>query len=284
MPLHEREPELPVHEITEAVASRLLGEDVAALAERIDRTGKPLRRDLDEVTVYLEAGFEERAVSMDNVVGLLRGSDEDLATEYVVLGAHYDHLGVDPWGRIAYGADDNASGSAAVLEVAEALAAAGPRRSVLFAFFAAEEDGLIGSTRFCEEPPVPRDALVAMINMDMLGRGEVDEVYVLGTDQNPGFEELLVRARKLEPTRVKKVVTDTGRDFWERSDHFPFHEIGVPVLFFFENYPETENPDYHTYRDTIESVDCEKITRSTRIIFNTAWLLTTDDERPEAPR
>jgi len=283
-PQRERKPALPVLEITEAAASKLLGEDVVALAQSMDRRGKPEHKEREGSRAFLRTRFEERPVQMDNVVAMVPGTDETLASEIVVLGAHYDHIGVDPWGRIGCGADDNGSGTAALLELAEAFAAARPRRSVLFAFFAAEEDGLIGSDRFCVEPPIAKERMVAMLNMDMLGIGEEDEVAVIGTHVNPGFENILKRAARLKPTKVKTIETNQGRDLWERSDHYSFHKIGVPVLFFTEGYSETDNKDYHTYRDTIDTLDFEKIERSTRLVFNTAWLCANDDERPAKPR
>ena len=279
----KRDLEIPVLEISQATASALLGEDVAKIAARMDKRAKPEQRELDEVTVYLRASFRDDVVQMDNVVGLLPGSDPSVASEVLVLGAHYDHIGVDPWGRIGYGADDNGSGTTALLELVDAMAAAAPRRSVLFAFFAAEEDGLIGSRRFCDDPPIDRKRMVAMLNMDMLGVGERDEIVVIGTHAHPGFLGTLKRAKKLKSTKVKSVETDKGRDLWERSDHFSFHEIGLPVLFFTEGYPETNNKDYHTYRDTIESIDVEKITRSARFIFNTAWLCANEETAYPAP-
>ncbi len=284
MPNFDRRPGVPALEISEFAASRLLGEDVAAVAAKIDKSGKPASRELDQVFVSMRSAFERRDVEIDNVAGIVRGSDPDLANEYVVLGAHYDHIGVDPWGRIGFGADDNGSGTVALLELAEALVLDRPRRSVLFAWFAAEEDGLIGSRAFCDAPPVPRDSMVAMFNMDMLGRGDAGEIYVIGVRENPGFEDTLKDAKKLHATKIKKVVIGKGRGFWERSDHHSFHAIGVPVLFFFENYPESENPDYHTYRDTIESLDLDKVTRSTRFLYNMTWLVANADERPPAPR
>jgi Zn-dependent M28 family amino/carboxypeptidase len=218
------------------------------------------------------------------VVGILKGSDPALAQEYVVVGAHYDHVGVDPRGRIGFGADDNASGTAAMLEVVGALAAAGPRRSILACAFAAEEDGLIGSKALCDDLPVPRDSIVAMLNMDMVGRGEVDEVAVLGVPENPSFEKLLARANKLHATRIKSIVTGQGQDLFERSDHHSFHAIGIPVLFFFEGLPISKNDDYHTWRDTIDLVDLDKSARTARLVFNTAWLLADDEQRPPAPK
>jgi Zn-dependent M28 family amino/carboxypeptidase len=218
------------------------------------------------------------------VVGILPGSDPERAKEYVVIGAHYDHIGVDPWGRIGFGADDNGSGVAALLELADALALARPARSILFCGFSSEEDGLHGSRAIASNPPVPRESLVAMLNLDMIGRGETDEVVVLGVKQNPDLGKVLKRARKLKSTKLKKVITDRADHLWQRSDHYCFHEVGVPSLFLFEAPSDSDNPDYHTFRDTIDRVDLEKVVRTTRFTYNTAWILATDDDRPSAPR
>ncbi len=275
---------VPALEIAMDTASLILGEDAAALAQRIDKQGKPLKYETPERTITLAARSEQRNVAMDNVVGIVPGTDPELADEYVVIGAHYDHVGVDPRGRIGFGADDNASGTTAMLEVAEALRSAGPRRSILACAFAAEEDQLAGSKAFCADLPVPRDKLVAMINLDMVGRGEADEVVAIGVLRNPGFDKILSRARKLSKTRIKKIVTRQGQELFQRSDHYSFHEIGVPALFLFEGLPLSRNADYHTWRDTIDRLDIEKIARTTRLTYNAAWILATDDERLRRPR
>jgi Zn-dependent M28 family amino/carboxypeptidase len=274
---------IPALEISEAAATRILGQDVAALAASIERSGKPLRIQPGGVKVSLESGLTEEDVQIDNIVGILRGTDPALAAEHVVLGAHYDHIGVDVWGRIGCGADDNASGTAGLIELAEAFALSRPARSLIFAFFGAEEDGLIGSQTFCKDPPVPLSSIVAMLNMDMIGLGKADELIVLGTDHNPWFEDVLKEAKKLRNTQVKKVITDQEQQLWERSDHAAFHAVGVPSLFFFEG-KEADNPDYHTYRDTLDDLSLDKITRTTRFVFNTAWLIANAPERPPAPR
>jgi hypothetical protein len=275
--------DLPVLEITPATAAAILGVDPLEIAAAVDRSGKPPRPVRSGRTVELASLCETADVPIDNVVGILPGSDPELADEYVVVGAHYDHVGVDPRGRIGFGADDNASGTAALLEIVEALATARPRRSILACAFAAEEDGLVGSRALCAELPVPRESLVAMLNLDMIGRGEPKEVVVLGIDANPGFEKLLKRANKLSSTRIKRIVTGQGRELFQRSDHYAFHEIGVPTLFFFEGLPIEQNVDYHTWRDTIEKVDLDKVERTTQLVYNVAWLLANDDERPPPP-
>ncbi len=275
---------LPVLEISPEVAEQLTGVDLLARAAVVDKKAKPPKPIFTERSVSMSSASVMRSTPIDNVVAVLPGSDPGLADEYIVLGAHYDHIGVDTRGRIGYGADDNASGVAALLEIAEALAKNPPRRSIMACAFAAEEDGLVGSKALCSNPPIPREKMVAMLNMDMLGRGKEKEVAVLGVNENPGFEKLLEKARKQLPTKIKNIVTGQGQELFERSDHFPFHEIGVPVLFFFEGLPISKNEDYHTWRDTLDEVDVDKIAKTARLVFSTAWMLANDDERPPKPR
>jgi len=275
---------IPVLEIDLATATKLLGEDVGELAERIDSTGKPLRRERKDLRVTLRAASAERPVPIDNIVGLLPGSDATLAQEYLVLGGHYDHIGVDSRGRIGAGADDNGSGSAGLLELAEAFALARPKRSIVFAWFSAEEDGLIGSEEFCARPPIDLKQVVTMLNVDMIGRCAEDEAYLIGTHFNPAFEDVLKEAKKLKPVQLKKIYTDKGLDLWERSDHYHFHQKGIPALFFTEGAIDAENPDYHNFDDTVEKLSLTKMARITRLMFNFAWLVSESPERPPKPR
>jgi len=283
-PAHSINAKIPVLEITEATASLLLGEDVAELASKIESSGKPVRREVKGVRVTLRSAIGEKPLPIDNIVGVVRGSDPALAEEYVVLGAHYDHVGVDAWGRIGPGADDNGSGSAGLMEIAEAMALAKPKRSVLFAWFSAEEDGLFGSEEFCERPPVPMASVVAMLNVDMIGRCAEDEVYVVGTNVNPALEDVLKEAKKLKPVQLKKIFTDKAQDLWERSDQYNFHKKGVPALFFTEGAIDAENPDYHNYGDTVDKLSLTKMAKITRFLFNTAWLIADAEKRPPPPR
>lgn len=280
--LHEER--LPAIEVSVACASQLLGEDVAALGEVLDREGKPRKPAPSGRRVAFTSASGPGEVVLANVAGRLPGEDPLLAAEVVLVGAHYDHVGVDERGRVGHGADDNGSGIAALLEVAEALAISGTRRSVIFCAFAAEEDGLLGSRAFCRDPALDLSSVVTMLNMDMLARGKGKEVAVLGVRRNPALAKVLSRARGLGETGISKLVLRQGEELWERSDHFPFHERGVPSLFFFEGLPISRNPDYHTWRDTIDRLNFDKLTRTTRLVFNTAWLLADDDDRPPAPR
>lgn len=274
----------PVLEITYDAATRLLGRDARALAEQIDRSVRPVAVPLRGVEVRMAGQTRLAEVRVDNVVGILSGSDPELKDEYVVLGAHYDHIGVDLQGRIGPGADDNGSGVAGLLEVAAALAEARPRRSILVAAFGAEEAGLLGSAALTRRLPVERGRLVAMINLDMIGRGDAREVAVLGTERNRHLERVVQQAQELSRTGLREVVTGRGQELWTRSDHYSFHKIGVPSLFFFEGLPISRNPDYHTWRDTLEKLDPAKIENTTRMVFNTAWLLANDEVRPPPSR
>jgi Peptidase family M28 len=277
----------PVAEIDADCAAALLGADVEELAREADHNGRPPKWKApagEARHVRLACATRSAEVPISNVVGRLAGSDPALATECVVIGAHYDHVGVDERGRIGFGADDNASGTSALLELAQAFAAARPRRSVVFCAFAAEEKGLVGSQAFCDRPPFSLKDAVAMLNLDMLGRGGTAEVAVLGSERNPDLERALERGRKLAPTGVKKLVLGQGQDLWQRSDHYSFHQAGVPSLFFFEGVPIERNPDYHTWRDTPDRLDFQKIANTTRLVFCTAWILCNDDDRPTRSR
>lgn len=276
---------LPVVETTAAVAGELLGEDVAALRSRIEAGFKPVRAKAKKGARVSIASKTKRArLWVDNVVAALPGSDPALSKEWVVVGAHYDHIGVDQRGRIGCGADDNASGTAALLEVAEAMTFARPARSVLFAAFSGEEDGLLGSRALAKALPMPKESVVAMVNLDMIARGDPKEVAVIGLVQNPALEDVLLRARKLEKSGIERYILRQGEELFQRSDHWSFHQIGVPVLFFFEGLPIENNTDYHTWRDIPDRLDWPKILHTSRIVYGTAWLLSNDPSRPPAPR
>lgn len=275
---------LPALEISMECATELLGTDAEALARKMDRSGRPSRVRIKGLEVSFDSTTEEREVRLDNLVAVLPGRDAALREEYVVIGAHYDHIGVGPRGRVGCGADDNASGVAAVLEVAEALVLEPPRRSVLVCLFTGEEDGLFGSHDLAAHPPVPKERIVAMLNADQIGRGDARAVAVLGTKQNPELERVLSRARRLGGSGVDTVITGKSEDLFARSDHYSFHREGVPTLFFFEAASVDDNDDYHTWRDTTDRVDLEKVTNTARLILETAWILANDDERPPSPR
>ena len=193
-------------------------------------------------------------LASQNVMALIPGRDAALASEYVVIGAHFDHLGrsaasaMDPEAgdAIRSGADDNASGAAAILELARRLAAAPPRRSVLVVHFTAEELGLLGSQWFVEHAPVATDSIVAMLNFDMVGRLRADRLIVYGTGTARELPDILASANAGTGLRIASVADGFGP-----SDHSSFHARGIPVLHFFTDLHD----DYHRATDRVEKID-----------------------------
>ena len=275
---------LPTLEISMDVATQLLGQDARKLAAKMDKSARPTKVKLKGIEVSVDSATERKSIRHDNVVCVLPGSDPELSKEYVLVGAHYDHIGVGPRGRVGCGANDNGSGCSALLEVAQALAEAPPRRSVILAHFTGEEDGLIGARELAKRLPVEQKQIICMINLDMIGFGDENEVAVLGVKRNPKMQKVLDRAKRLDKTGVKSVVTGKGEELWQRSDHYEFHQVGLPVLFFFEGLPISNDKNYHTYRDTVDAVNLEKITNTARLVYNSVWILANDDERPPEPR
>ena len=194
------------------------------------------------------------AVRTQNVVAFLPGSDPGLRGQTIVIGAHIDHLGRSPVSSldpeagdaIRNGADDNASGSAAVLELARLFSARPTRRSVLFVNFSGEELGLLGSQYFVEHSPVPIDSIVAMLNFDMVGRMRGDSVIVYGVATARELPSILDSAN----TAVRLHVRGIGDGFGP-SDQSSFFAKNIPVLHFFTNIHE----DYHRATDDVEKIN-----------------------------
>jgi hypothetical protein len=210
----------------------------------------------------LETDVSMTSADARNVLAVLPGASPTLRNEYVIVGAHYDHLGHGGEGSLApdarevhTGADDNASGTAAVLEAARALAA-GPRpaRSVIFMAFTGEERGLWGSAHWVAESTVPLDRVVAMLNLDMVGRVTDDAVTVFGFGTAEEWNDVVDRANAelADPLRVAKAPDGFGP-----SDHASFYGAGIPVLHFFSNTHE----DYHRPADDGEKVNVEGVER-----------------------
>ena len=198
------------------------------------------------VGVRIRVNFEREDRHTGNIIGILPGADPARATEAVVLGAHYDHLG-RAGGLVHPGADDNASGTAVVLGLARAFAAAGATpRTLVFALFAGEEVGLLGSTHYARHPAVPMERTVAMLNFDMVGRMRERRLHVGGVESGTGLRALLSEAAAGEPLDL--ALDDTP---FAPSDHTPFYAAGAPVLFFFTG----EHDDYHTPRDTADKIN-----------------------------
>jgi hypothetical protein len=208
-------------------------------------------------------------VRTENVVAMVPGRDPALAGEVLVIGAHFDHLGrstagaLDPDARdaIRNGADDNASGTAAVLELARRFAARPARRSVVVAHFTGEELGLLGSQWLVEHSPVPVDSIVAMVNFDMVGRLRNDRLIVYGTGTASELPALLDSANVEPKLRINAVADGFGP-----SDHSSFYAKGIPVLHFFTDLHE----DYHRATDDVEKINAEGEARVVALAERTA--------------
>ncbi len=182
-----------------------------------------------------------------NVVGLIPGSDENLKDEYIVVGAHMDHTGVDAEGFMYPGADDNASGTCLVMELARSMMANNekPKRSIIFALFAAEEQGLLGSKFFASHLPVPEENIVAMFNFDMVGRGN-GNINIAGTENFPKMWEII---KEFFPENKLKNLGKFRAG--ANSDHYPFQERGIPAFFFIS---AGQHPEYHRTDDTNDKI------------------------------
>ena len=236
------------------------------------------------VTLAFEVLHADRA---PNVVGILRGSDPRLRDEYVVFSAHMDHVGTAGRGRcraqgtdsICNGADDDASGTVSVMELAEAFARLTPRpkRSLVFLTVSGEERGLWGSDYFAGHPPVPVERLVADLNLDMVGRNWKDTISAIGKEHSD-LGATLARVNAAHPELHMTAVDDLwpAENFYFRSDHYHFARRGVPILFFFNGTHE----DYHRPSDQPEKIDAEKQARLTQLVFYLGLEVANAAERP----
>ena len=229
------------------------------------------------------------------MVGILEGSDQRLKDEYVVFSAHYDHLATSSRGEVYNGADDDGSGTAAVLEIAEALAVGTrPLRSTLIVFHTAEEMGLLGSEFNTDyEPVVPMEKLVVNLNIDMIGRARAagnsdprdreltdgESLYVIGADKlstelNKISEQTNADTAKL---RFDYTYNDDRHPqrFYYRSDHYNYAKHGVPIIFYFTGV----HRDYHRTTDDVDKIDFNRMERISRMILATGWRVANLDHK-----
>jgi Zn-dependent M28 family amino/carboxypeptidase len=237
--------------------------------------------------------FEAQA---ENVVAYIEGSDPVLKDEIVVISSHYDHIGLTTSGedRVNNGADDDGSGSVALLEIAEAFMKAredgyGPRRSILFLHVSGEEKGLLGSAYFADaEPLVPLDDVVTDLNIDMIGRydpthptGSENYVYIIGSNLiSQELHDLNARANEETGINIELDERFNSKDdpnrFYARSDHWNFGKHGIPFIFYFTG----THDDYHQPGDEPDKIEYDRMARIAQLIFATAWQVANQDERP----
>ncbi len=220
--------------------------------------------------------------SAPNVAGILEGTDRALAAQYVVYSAHMDHIGITHGAAdsINNGADDDASGTAGVLELAEAFAQPGarPRRSIIFLAVSGEEKGLWGSNWFTAHPPVPLAAMAADLNLDMIGRNWRDTVAVVGLEHSD-LARRLRRTEAAHPELRMHAIPDPWPEehIFFRSDHYNFARRGVPILFFTSGLHQ----DYHRPSDSADKIENDKEARLLRLLF---WLGADVGDDPARPK
>ncbi len=290
-----RSADIPLAQLSQAVVARMLEttpvigpqqqelSSVAEVAAAIDQNLQPLSQPLAGWSAELEIVFESTRVPGANVIGVLEGAGPR-AEETVVLGGHYDHLGFGEQGSrrpetraIHPGADDNASGTAVVLELARRFAAreTPPPRRLVFVAFDGEERGLIGSRIYVENPPFPLENTVAMLNFDMVGRLRENQLTLTGLNTALEFESLFQQANETFGLRLRR---------WDRisrmSDHYDFYEQGIPVLHFFTGMTD----EYHTPDDTFDTINMDGVMQITDLAERFLDLLLAADRPTFVPR
>jgi Zn-dependent M28 family amino/carboxypeptidase len=204
-----------------------------------------------------------------NVVGYIPGRRQP--NKYILVTAHYDHLGVRD-GEIYNGADDNASGTAAMLALAGYFAKNRPERSIIFAAFDGEESGLLGSKRFVKDPPVPLASILVVVNVDMVSRSVGNELHVVGTGKYPALKpyvEEVARNAQIKLT-LGHDGTRKGEESWIRqSDQYPFHKKKIPFIYFAVD----DHRDYHKPTDDFENIDQTFYLQAVNVVLVTVRLL-----------
>jgi len=298
---------IPVAQISPALAASLAApsgrtlEDLAKASETA-RGFTPVALGAARVTV--RAAVDRHVVPDRNVVALVEGSDARLKNEWVIVSAHFDHNGADGT-QIFNGADDNGSGTVALLEIAEAygLAARGgqrPRRSVLFAAWNSEERGLLGAWAFTEQPLVPLASIAAVLNMDMIGRNEeipvgggarfgglevqtaesnANALNLMAFSKVPDITAEVEKANGAIGLELKKRYDNNSSNLLRRSDQWPFLQRGVPAMGFITGL----HPDYHTQYDRPEKINYVKMEKIARLVHQVSWDIANADARPKPP-
>lgn len=265
--------------VVEPMIQKATGKTLTELELAIDEQLVPQSVALEGIEVQGETLIKQTQVPVRNVVGLLPGKGS-LAEEYVVIGAHYDHVGMGGEGSLApgtiaihNGADDNASGTTALLEVARRLAAdtSENRRSIAFMAFTAEEKGLLGSKHYVRNPRFPLENTVAMLNMDMVGRLTDNVLTVYGTGTADTFDGLIDRLNEVSQFDIDKQPAGFGP-----SDHSSFYEVDIPVFHFFTGL----HNQYHRPSDDFELINLEGMSRIADMVTGAAQEISTAIVRP----
>ncbi len=298
---------IPVVQISPALAGSLVAGTNKTLDE-LSRSAETARGftpiALPGARVELHTAVDRHIVPDRNVVALVEGSDPKLKDEWVIVSAHYDHNGADAT-QIFNGADDNGSGTVALIEIAEAYALAAkegrrPKRSVLFAAWNSEERGLLGAWAYTEQPLAPLSTIAAVLNMDMIGRNEeippgggqrfaglevqtaesnVNALNLMAFSKVPDITAAVERANAGIGLDLKKRYDNNSSNLVRRSDQWPFLQRGVPAMGFITGL----HPDYHTQYDRPEKINYAKMEKIARLVHQVSWDIANADARPKPP-
>lgn len=269
---------IPAVSIDGKLADFILGEkrSLMAIQEQIDKSMKPASFNLTGKRATMDIFFKTKRINGYNMVFKVEGSDPKLKDEAVLVGAHYDHMGKNNKGQTFYGADDNASGTAVVMDLARAFQAmeTKPKRSVVFVLFTAEERGLLGSRYYVSDPVVPLDKTIAMVNLDMVGRNDVEQLSVFGNEAYPKLFDLV---DAINEKSLKFEFNFNMAGSIRSSDQMPFLRHNVPVVYFSSGFHD----EYHTPRDTPRLISADKIERVAQLVFLSVWKMA---EQPAGTR
>jgi Zn-dependent M28 family amino/carboxypeptidase len=294
---------IPVVQISRAAAERLVsasGRTLTELAKSAEAPGGIAPVELNQA-VSITTSVSHQTVPDRSIVAVIEGSDSKLKDEYVLVSAHFDHDGADG-PRVYNGADDDGSGTVGLVEIAEAFALASqagqrPKRSVIFAAWNSEERGLLGAWAYTEDPIVPLDRIVAVLNMDMIGRNEEVQVggggrfrgleiqtaesnnnaaNIIGTMRSPDLRSAFDKANQGIGLELKYRYDNNVSNLMRRSDHWPFIQRGVPGVWVHTGL----HPDYHTIYDRPEKINYGKMQKITRMVYQASWDLANATTRP----
>ena len=314
---------IPAAQISPVVADRLVkgtGRSLEELARTADTPGGVTNVRLPGLQIEIKTSVDRQRVPDRNVLAMIEGSDPKLRNEWVVISAHFDHDGANGT-AIMNGADDDGSGTVGLLEIAEAYALAAqagrrPRRSVLFAAFNSEERGLLGAWAYTLQPTVPLDRIVAVLNMDMIGRNEEvpappppaqpgaagappagrgggggrfngldpqtaesnnNALNIIGSVRSPDMRSAVERANGAQKLEIRYRYDNNVSQLMRRSDHWPFIQHGVPGIWIFTGL----HPDYHTVNDDPERINYVKMEKILKLTYQMSWDLAQAEGRPK---
>jgi hypothetical protein len=267
------------------------GFNLRSIQQKMMSDGKPASCEIPGITAVLKTSIIEKDINVPNVIGIIEGSDPVLKNECIIYSAHFDHTGMGANGKVLNGADDNASGSMALLEIAEAFMnlKKRPLRTIIFAWVNAEEKGLLGSKYYSEHPVISMEKSVVNINLDMVGRSRTaaDTGNFFGmklTVTEPGELDLYTAHESKELIDIVKTsaseaglkINDKGQKMdFGTSDHASFTAKGVPALFFNSGV----HKDLHKTGDDVELIDFDKMERSAKLSFLIGYRVAVKSER-----